>query len=551
MLFKKKWVVYMPKIKFKIVFKHFALYAAVSFLIIFLLSYSVLFALERVERQVKLDETKAHEVSTVNLGQDLIGREFLAVVSDLNFLVKVYKDSLEDETNYKKVENDWAEFSRQQGTYNHISFIDTNGDEKIRINYFSGIAITAQKIFLQSAKDNDYFYNAINLPEGSIYVTSLELYVEDGKVQVPYIPLLTYSSPVYSDSGELLGVLALNYSAKQFLNNFRETANHSYGKMVLLDEEGYWLSSPDITQLWNFMFPLRVEETFAKLYPDEWEDILAGTDQILGEKGLFTFTSVDIGKKLQSVYKQELDEGDIYLGGGNWYIVSTVLRSEAYENYFTDNLIVLMKDVFVGNIWFFILVFSLSLLTGLLAFLYMRAYNRTKYYSQYDALTDVYNRRTGTDRLDEILLAKNRQNFKISVCFLDVNGLKEVNDILGHKAGDELLVTVANIIKSQIRGEDFVARMGGDEFLLVFSRIGADEAEAAWGRITQAIDRLNTEENRPYIVSVSHGIVACSGGEGTCSTTDKMIKAADEKMYVEKRVVKTNFFAVREENEKD
>ena len=117
--------------------------------------------------------------------------------------------------------------------------------------------------------------------------------------------------------------------------------------------------------------------------------------------------------------------------------------------------------------------------------------------------------------------------------------------MLGHKDGDELLKTVTEVIKAQIRESDFIARMGGDEFLVVFSRIDGDLAEQIWKRIVEALNKINAEEDRNYLISVSHGIVSC-GANKTCATTDSMIQAADEKMYDEKRVIKQSFYAIRD-----
>jgi diguanylate cyclase (GGDEF)-like protein len=101
----------------------------------------------------------------------------------------------------------------------------------------------------------------------------------------------------------------------------------------------------------------------------------------------------------------------------------------------------------------------------------------------------------------------NRRHLKLSLCFIDINGLKEVNDQLGHQFGDELIVSTVDGIKVEIREEDFIIRMGGDEFLVVFNGIDCETAEKVWMRIKHRYDQINIEENRKYMISVSHGIV--------------------------------------------
>ena len=76
----------------------------------------------------------------------------------------------------------------------------------------------------------------------------------------------------------------------------------------------------------------------------------------------------------------------------------------------------------------------------------------------------------------EIEYAKNN-NSSLSVCFVDVNNLKEINDNLGHATGDELLIKLTQVLKNNIRESDAVARFGGDEFLLIFPNIKREAAE--------------------------------------------------------------------------
>ncbi|GAB1476070.1 hypothetical protein MASR2M70_09020 [Bacillota bacterium] len=154
----------------------------------------------------------------------------------------------------------------------------------------------------------------------------------------------------------------------------------------------------------------------------------------------------------------------------------------------------------------------------------------------FDQLTLAYNRRSGLSRLKQMMGEENRRQLGLSLCFVDINGLKEVNDNLGHKFGDELIVTTAGCIKAGIRENDFVIRMGGDEFLIVLSGIGAEEAEMVWGRISGCFKTINESEGRSYEVSASHGIAEYNSAERT--GLEDLIKEADEKMYAEKKTIK-------------
>ena len=121
--------------------------------------------------------------------------------------------------------------------------------------------------------------------------------------------------------------------------------------------------------------------------------------------------------------------------------------------------------------------------------------------------------------------------------------MKEINDTLGHEFGDELIVTVAKTIRSCIRTNDFLVRLGGDEFLIVFQGIEADTAEDVWVRIVEEFNKINTNEKRKYLISVSHGIetLTCNLNE----LLDNVLHQADAKMYDEKRRIKANLRIIR------
>ncbi len=154
----------------------------------------------------------------------------------------------------------------------------------------------------------------------------------------------------------------------------------------------------------------------------------------------------------------------------------------------------------------------------------------------YDALTHVLNRRAGLSKLNQILKSGAHSDL-ISICFIDVNGLKQVNDVLGHKYGDELIVTSVNVIKNTIRNSDFVIRLGGDEFLIVFCGINKDQAEKVWARIISDYDSINLNESNRYLISVSHGIIEHNSTDQI--GVEALLKLADETMYLEKRKLKS------------
>ena len=149
----------------------------------------------------------------------------------------------------------------------------------------------------------------------------------------------------------------------------------------------------------------------------------------------------------------------------------------------------------------------------------------------YDVLTRCYNRASIMSAL-EAALARSATS-TTGVAFLDVDGFKSVNDSLGHTAGDELLVVVADRLRAAVRGRDIVGRFGGDEFLIVCPDVGDPaEAEALAQRVRESVHGTVTVANTEIELRVSVG-AAWSTVEG--ATAELLVARADAIMYESKR----------------
>ena len=112
------------------------------------------------------------------------------------------------------------------------------------------------------------------------------------------------------------------------------------------------------------------------------------------------------------------------------------------------------------------------------------------YLSYHDQLTGLYNRRFYAEELKRI---DTERNLPITLVMADVNGLKLTNDAFGHLAGDCLLTKIADTIKKQCRADDIIARIGGDEFILLLPQTDADQAEKLIGRINASISEEKSD----------------------------------------------------------
>ena len=150
-----------------------------------------------------------------------------------------------------------------------------------------------------------------------------------------------------------------------------------------------------------------------------------------------------------------------------------------------------------------------------------------RYLSLHDSLTGLYNRNYFEEEMHR--LEKGRHTLAgLIIC--DIDGLKLINDILGHRMGDKLLMAAANIIKNPFRTDDIVARIGGDEFAVLLPNCNRDIVENACQRIRNAIAKYN-KKNPGLLLGMSIGFAI---SDETIGDAGNLFKKADDNMYREK-----------------
>lgn len=145
-----------------------------------------------------------------------------------------------------------------------------------------------------------------------------------------------------------------------------------------------------------------------------------------------------------------------------------------------------------------------------------------------DPLTGLYNRQHAMEVITSMLCKEP----PVTVCFVDLDGLKEMNDRHGHAAGDRYILTVTARLQQACRSEtDLLFRYGGDEFLLLFPGAPAAAVEARMEEVLTALAEQGTTEGVPETLSFSYGVI---GGQRFSSAAE-LISAADQKMYEQKK----------------
>jgi diguanylate cyclase (GGDEF)-like protein/PAS domain S-box-containing protein len=156
-----------------------------------------------------------------------------------------------------------------------------------------------------------------------------------------------------------------------------------------------------------------------------------------------------------------------------------------------------------------------------------KAEGKLRYLSFHDSLTGIYNRTFFSEELER--LQKSR-DFPISIISLDVDGLKVINDYLGHSKGDKLLTTLTILVQKAIRKSDIFARVGGDEFVILLPKTDYDKGREIIDRISEEIENHN-DKNESFPLILSTGLAT------SFNKADKLIETnirADNVMYNEK-----------------
>ncbi len=270
-----------------------------QFLLVYGITLGILFGIVWFIYQEQIDGIKANlvveEAAKIRIATHALELGIQSTISDLKALggSPALLTFLEQDTpaTRQHVEEMFRNFANSKKTYDQIRYLDADGLEVIRINYDAqqDQSVIIPKQDLQDKQHRYYFQDAWKLAPEEVYISPLDLNIEQEQIERPFKPMLRLAMPIADDNGEKRGVIVLNYRAAKVLQQFREQLENNHA--MLLNQDGFWLSSPTPKDEWGFMFEQKPR--FDTRYPKAWTFIQQhNAGDIRVPEGIFVFTTV-------------------------------------------------------------------------------------------------------------------------------------------------------------------------------------------------------------------------------------------------------------------
>jgi len=526
-------------------------------------------------------------------------------------------------------------------TYAQVRWIDATGQEQVRVERADGASVCVAD--LQNKAHRYYFREASELAQGQTWVSPLDLNVERGEVEAPWVPMIRLARPVVTASGERRGVFVLNYRVGPVLDRFRLAGGHLVQSAHLVDDRGHWLVAPSADDEWGFMFE-RDDRTLAGHDADAWAAMQARPiGQVQTGEGAYTWRRIDaldpssmtdaslvtsdgrdirwtaysfvaraeLAAVARSAWVEVLGFVGLALLVGllvaalaawalarRWLARAALREADFVFRSAADGILVFgadrrvrsvnpawastvgmgradvigraASDVFdatepetLASMWDLLardgafsgrlaaqsgdgavvpLQVSMSRIadddgsneryvcvTHDASALVAREAVLERLASR-DALTGLPNRAAFAETVRRDLDRAAEAGVNVAVLFVDLDGFKAVNDALGHAAGDDVLVAVAERIEDTTRSTDTAARLGGDEFVVSCFDVASPDAVRRVAR--RIVDRVVGDiPTRSGSASVGASVGVAWTSRPDRATVDRLLEAADAAMY--------------------
>lgn len=443
-----------------------------------------------------------------------------------------------------------------------------HGLELVRVDRDGNALLHIAQAELQEKAHYAYVFNTLRLSRGQVYLSDISINHEEGAHAGLNQPTVRVATPVLGADGRVLGLVVINLDLNGLFHRLRSVLPSAY-QVYLSNHWGDYLIHPDPAAAFGFDAGRRV---FI-------QDAFKPVDQLIkGVGGSVVTTAAPMQQRSDGLVAafvrlpyggQAEDKRFVILGMSQpmvnviqeidrqgWKTVQMIAlvgflsvllamlvarRVTRPLKVMTNAMALFAENQTVSHLDFKrhdevgVLAASLNVMQHtVVANLHELNESREaiRHLAQHDGLTGLPNRALFADRLQQALAQAQRDQSRVAVMFVDLDGFKPVNDTYGHQAGDSLLVTVAQRMQACVRHADTVGRVGGDEFMVLLPMVlSVQDARVVAEKICQSLSQVMVIDGHAVEISASVGVAIYPNH---AKDQFSLLRQADEAMYVAK-----------------
>lgn len=485
----------------------------------FIASFSLLFLLVTILSSFsennrilnKRAEITNNESNLIRIQKELIASDFEQIRWDMRVLHKLFTDK-----NIYQLVQDASYLLDHKPNYRALTYISSSNQMvKLKQNTDTyEVILGRDTAFYQSIKPNLKM-----LSPDDIFISNIQFSLNTESMF--YEPMIYFGTP-HIENNQTIGWILLDVSLESMFLKFKDLRATSTGEMMLLSRRGDYFIDKQNLLLNN---PSAI--SFAAQKPFVWQNITTRSSPFNYLDGVYFFDDLTIEAKLSN------DIGNIYIQDSFWHIVTYIPMTHKFANVFdtayTASIFILIQNHPFSYLMALIYA-TLYSLTVTNHALFTEKFRRL---SQIDPLTQAFNRRHGFELLHKAIEKHQKSPYPLSLIFIDVDHLKEVNDEFDHKLGDQMLIFIVSTFERLLPKQGSISRIGGDEFLILLPDFTQEEAD---NFISQVQHECRKQHFGTYQCEFSVGNLLYQDEYGNA---DGFVKEADALMYKDKMEKKT------------
>lgn len=365
----------------------------------------------------KIRNIKNNEILLVNYKLNNLNEELKYVINSLLTLSesKILKNYWVNNKIEEFISSEYLLTITNNQIYDQIRLINNQGMELIRVNFNEGSPKIVSPENLQNKKERYYFKESIKLGPGQVYISPLDLNIENNKIEHPIKPMIRIATPVYDRQNKKQGIVIINYLADHLMEKLK-SPNDTIVKTLLINSSGYFFKGFNTSEEWLFMYPKKRQVTFNN-YVGDFQDSVLFKDfyQFETKLGLFTSKLLTFDDKHFSHNKQyfkHISEYEHNIEGSDkyWSIIQYIPEKYLYKEN-KKRLLVAIIGLLVFNI------------VGIFVFLKINNTNKQKklaYFQLEKSKNELEQLNQTKDRLYSILAHDLKNPFNAMIGFSEV-----------------------------------------------------------------------------------------------------------------------------------